>query len=77
MIANDNAQSGPSGRNGSGTGSSGADEAGERQSRFPYSAYFSEVNIMPALLMMPDEIPWLHQVPREPGAYDTVLYIGC
>lgn len=44
---------------------------------FPYAAYFSEIDVMPALLMMPDEIPWLRQAPRDPGPHETVLYLGC
>ncbi len=47
------------------------------EQKFPYTNYFREVNVMAALQLMPDEIPWLTKVPDTPEPYDTVLFLGC
>lgn len=44
---------------------------------FSYKSYFDQANVLAALQMMPDEIPWLTQVPAEPEPRDTVLFLGC
>ncbi len=44
---------------------------------FSYTDYFGGINVLAALQLMPDEIPWLSRVPRNPEHRDTVLYLGC
>ena len=45
--------------------------------KFSYKDYFGGINVIAALQLMPDEIPWLTIVPRDPEPKDTVLFLGC
>jgi len=45
--------------------------------RFPYADYFREVDVMPALQVKPDDLPWMQAIPDKPEARDAVLYLGC
>jgi len=49
----------------------------EGRRRFPYAAYFGEVNLAPQLLLAPEEISWLSKIPANPAPRETVLYLGC
>ena len=44
---------------------------------FSYKDYFGGINTIAALQLMPEEIPWLSQVPKDPEPKDAVLYLGC
>ena len=48
-----------------------------KKPRFPYAAYFREVDVMPALQMAPEELPWMQAIPDNPAPRDMVFYLGC
>lgn len=54
-----------------------ATDSEPKKPRFPYAAYFREVDVMPALQMLPEEMPWMQAIPENPEARDTVFYLGC